>query len=255
MLPDKKTVRQRVLVRVLGHPFTIWPIVFAAGSGTFALFSHDPAIPIFTAITAFLVGTGMAGYNLIFRTDQMVQETVINLQDTQQKAVTQRLDDLRHRLSQDHDDRDERALDDLRALAGAFQGKDSILSQLDVPTAMDIRTGVNRLFEQCVQALEGTLKNQILISKLSVEAAAPLREQRERVIEQVQSAVRELGNILAGAQKLVARRAASDGSADAIRGETDELRRSLELAETVEARMRGIESSGQSVQYDEYLRS
>jgi len=226
--------------------------VFAAGSGMFALFSHDPAIPLFTAIGAFLVGTGMAGYNLIFRTEQIVQETVSNLQDAQQQAVAERLDDLRHRLSQDHDDRDERALDDLRALASAFQGEDSILSQLDVSTAMDIRTGVNRLFEQCVQALEGTLKNQTLISKLSAEAAAPLRERRERVIEQVQSAVRELGNILAGAQKLVARRAASDGSANAIDGETDELRRSLELAETVEVRMRGFESSGH---YNEYLRS
>jgi hypothetical protein len=252
MLPSQQEVQKRVLVRVLGHPLTVWSIVFAAGSGTFALFVHDPAVPLFTAITAFLVGTGMVGYNLFFRTKQMVQETVINLQDVQQKAVTKRLDDLRHRLSQDHDDRDERALDDLRALAGAFQGKDSILSQLDVPTAMDIRTGVNRLFEQCVQALEGTLKNQILISKLSTEAAVPLREQRERVIEQVQSAVRELGNILAGAQKLVARRAASDGSAQAIAGETDELRRSLELAETVEARMRTLDGSGQ---YDEYLRS
>ncbi|HAU66146.1 MAG: hypothetical protein UT30_C0002G0058 [Candidatus Uhrbacteria bacterium GW2011_GWF2_39_13] len=252
MLPSRQEIRKRVLVRVLGHPFTVWPVVFAAGSGMFALFSHDPAIPLFTAIGAFLVGTGMAGYNLIFRTEQIVQETVSNLQDAQQQAVAERLDDLRHRLSQDHDDRDERALDDLRALASAFQGEDSILSQLDVSTAMDIRTGVNRLFEQCVQALEGTLKNQTLISKLSAEAAAPLRERRERVIEQVQSAVRELGNILAGAQKLVARRAASDGSANAIDGETDELRRSLELAETVEVRMRGFESSGH---YNEYLRS
>src|SRR3989338_2578442 len=133
MLPDKKTVRQRVLVRVLGHPFTVWPIVFAAGSGTFALFAHDPAVPFFTAITALLVGTGMAGYNLIFRTDQMVQETVINLQGAQQQVLAQRLDDLRHRLAQDHYPRDEQALDDLRALSSAFQGGDSILSQLDVP--------------------------------------------------------------------------------------------------------------------------
>lgn len=252
MLPDKKTVRQRVLVRVLGHPFTIWPIVFGVGSGTFALFAHDPAVPLFTAITAFLVGTGMAGYNLIFRTEQMVQETVTNLQGAQQQALAQRLDDLRHRLAQDHDSRDEQALDDLRALSSAFQGEDSILSQLDVPTAMDIRTGVNRLFEQCVQALEGTLKNQVLISKLSKEAADPLHQQRERVIEQVQSAVRELGNILAGAQKLAARRAASDGSDQIIKNETDELRLALQTAERVEDRMRNF--SDVSHQFDKYLK-
>ncbi|MBI2473138.1 hypothetical protein HYV70_01115 [Candidatus Uhrbacteria bacterium] len=252
MLPNKKKIRRGVLVRVLGHPFTVWPVVFAAGSGMFAMFSHDPALPVFTAIFALLVGTGTAGYNLLFRTEKMVQETMTSLQSAQQKMLVQRLDDLRYRLSQDHDERDERALDDLRVLASAFQGEDSILSQLDLSIAVDIRKGVNRLFEQCVQALEGTLRNQILISKLSVEAAAPLREQRERVIEQVQSAVRELGNILAGAQKLAARRAASDGSAQAIASEADELRRSLELAESVEARMRTLDGSNQ---YDEYLRS
>ena len=248
---DKQTFRRRVLLRIIGHPVTTWSGVASVALGTVAMFLSDPAIPAFAAVTALLVSLGMAGYNLIYRVEDLSKDTIANIQGEEEEKVARRLQTLRVKLTEDRDERDEQALDDLVALVGAFRDERSIVRQLDTVTATEILVGVDRLFEQCVSALEGSIKNRELMERLSREASEPLRAQREEVIAQVQAGVRELGNILSGAQKLVARKVASDGSATAIKSETEELRRSLELASRVEERMRGL---GGEHQYDEYLK-
>ena len=247
---DKKTFRRRVLLRIVGHPVTTWSGVTAVALGTVAMLMQDPALPAFGAVCALLLSIGMAGFNLIYRAEDLAKDTIDTIQGEERERVEHRLHSLRARLVEDGDTRDEEALDDLVTLVGAFKDERSIVRNLDTVTATEILTGVDRLFEQCVSALEGSVRNRELIGKLSHEASAPLRTQREEVITQVQSGVRELGNILSGAQKLVARKQASAGSATAIARETDELRQSLELASRVEERMRGL---GGERQYDEYL--
>lgn len=248
---DNKAFRRRVLLKVLGHPVTTWSGVASVALFTLAFLMHDAALPAFGGVCALVLSLGTAGYNIFYRAETLAKDTIHAIQTEQEEQVETRLRTLRSQLAADRDERDEEALDDLIALVEAFKDERSIVRELDTVTATDILSGVDRLFQQCVSALEGSVRNRELIVKLSREASEPLRAQREEVITQVQAGVRELGNILSGAQKLVARARASDGSARAIASETDELRRSLELASRVEERMRGL---GGARDYSEYLK-
>ena len=249
-LIDKKTFRRRVILRIAGHPLTTWSAVASAAAVTVAMIGNDQAIPLFVAVVAGLVSVGTAAFNLIYRSQKIGEETIENIQREERAKVSTRLDDLERKLEEDADKRDDEALRDLRALVEAFKDEHSIINELDVTTATDILARVDRLFWECVNALERSLKNLEIISRLSREASNPLCDAREEVIAQVQQGVKELGNILTGAQKLVASKRSGDGTAQAIASETAELRQTLELARKVEERMRGV---GGERNYDEYL--
>lgn len=249
---DKKEFHRRVLWRILGHPITTWSGVASVALATLAIFMNDPAIPVFFSIGALVVSMGTAGYNALYRADVLAKETIQSIQQEEEKKLESRLEDLFNRLKADGDPRDDRALQDLRALVHAFREDESILAELDPTTVTDIFSGVDRLFGECIDKLERSLANLNLIKRLSAQAAAPLVKQREEVIAEVQNAVRELGNIFAGAQKLAVARRAGAGSAESIRVHTSELAQALELAQRVEERMRGMQNPER--QYEEYLK-
>ena len=148
----------------------------------------------------------------------------------------QDLDQLERRLeSSDDDPRPEKALRDLRSLVRVFQenklrsGKSHQLASL-----MDIHTRVIELFDHCVELLEQTIQLWETASSLHTPAGRkPIMDQRETIIDDIQSSVRQLSAALVGLKQF----GAGSASTDRLKQMRSELDQSLKIAKTVETRV------------------
>ncbi|HIJ40588.1 MAG TPA: hypothetical protein HPP90_05860 [Deltaproteobacteria bacterium] len=237
--------KKKYFLKLLSSPLTLFP--FLAGVTDLAVlwaFSIPSGIGIFAGIACVL---GAAGYFLtnLFTGNRSLAENV--LESLQREAMAERekaLDELDARLSADGDPRTEACLRDLRTMAKAFEEGKSWSGVLNSPATIDILSGVDQLFKQCVFSLENTLDLSYTASRMTTVAARdPILARREGIIEEVAESIHKLGNVLASIQLMGLDEASRESDLAGIRKELDQ---NLEVAGKVKQRMMALENEVRS---------
>jgi hypothetical protein len=251
---DDDQVKNKVLLRLMGHPVVLGPAVlgFSAGTWLWAM-NGRPALGAFAALAGLLAAFGAYVTRVILDRGRTVH-TVVAEQELQKRAAWEgRLDALDRRLVQaDQDPRPETALRDMRALLRAFEEFAGQCGPDHLAAVLDVRSRVFQLFEQSVGSLEQTMKLNATARQLQLpDARKPILEERERIIADIQTGIAKLGSTLVALQRL--------GAGDQARSELARLRDSLDdslhFAERVEQRLNALLEENTLAAHEAYLRS
>jgi hypothetical protein len=232
-------IRRKVFLRLLGHPVVIAPFILGVTACTASWALNWPsALGGFAMLAGALGSAGAYITRLIFDDGKTARTVVIESEQQDQQAVQAALDDLDRRLvAADDDPRPETALRDLRALLQAFNEFANQTDAMRAPAVVDVQSRVRQIFDSSVRALEQTLQIGDTAKQLRMaEARKPLLDQRERVIKDIQAAVKQLGGTLAALQRMDTG-GATNHELSRLR---DELDQSLEIASRVEARLSSL---------------
>ncbi len=251
---DEKQVQKRVLLRSLGTPLVLTPFLTGVTvmMATPALGTRI-AFGIFAGIAGTLASAGIFLTRLLLKGDSTAKEIAEEIESEEFNEQQRALDELDATLSTaDQDPRPEAALRDLRALLRAFDELNEQAEGALVHSMVQIRGSVNQLFEQCVHSLAQTDKLWQSARRLQTKSARrPMLEQREKMIADVQSTVKQISETLANLQTLN-----SGGNASTeFQRLRDELDQSLEVARNVEARIQSLLSDAEHPQINNPLPS
>lgn len=237
---NKADFRKKYLLKLLASPICLFP--FLAGVTDLLVlwtFSIGSGIALFAGIAGMLAGLGIFFTRLVAGSGSLVKDVLAGIQ---QEALAERekaLDNLDNRLVADGDPRTESSLRDLRTLAAAFEKGRSWTGALKTSSTVDILSGVNQLFQQCVVSLEKTLELGYTAAQMTTKTARePILKERERIITEVSESIRQLGGVLASIQALETDGTAHDSELADIRRELDQ---NLEVAKKVKERMESLE--------------
>lgn len=251
MLEEKK-LRKRMLLRLLGSPGTVAPLMLGITALTaVGAFGLNPGLGLFAALSGFLGAGGAFFTQLLLGGKKIAQELIAEMAREQKQANERALDDLDHRLATaDNDPRTETALRDLRALLDAFEENVSRSDGFHVHALFGVRSMVTQLFDRCVQSLEQTLRLWQMAQRLHSSAARePILQQRESIITEIHATINHLSDTLVALQKLDVG-ASGRTELNRIR---DELDRSLSVAKTVEARVESLVEDARIQAHEEPL--
>ncbi len=238
-MPDERQIRRKTLLRALGSPLVVGPFLLGmtAFTATWAL-GFRLGFGAFAALAGLLAAGGAFITRLLFGGEAIARQVTEELTQGEQQTAQQSLDALdQHLTSADDDPRPETALRDLRALLKALADFEGETDRVHLATVIEIRSRADQLFDQCVRSLAQTAKLWQTAQKLRTPAARqPLLDQRERLIADVQSTVKQLSDTLVGLQTL----GSGEGSSTEITRLREELDQSLATAKTVEARVHSL---------------
>lgn len=238
-MPDERAVRKKVVLRILGHPVVLAPFVSGATAGAAVLaLGQPPALAGFSVLAGSLLSVGAFVTRLVADDGRTARAVWAEFEQADQRQRQAVIDDLDRRLTTaDQDPRPETALRDLRALMGAFEELSRHEPGLHGATVVDIHAKARQIFQQSVRSLEQTLKLGETAQRLLTPAArAPILEERERLVADIEASTRQLGVTLAALQRL----AAGGSSQSELARLRDDLDRSLDLATTVDARLQAL---------------
>lgn len=251
---DESQLRRRVLLRFVGSPIVIAPALvgFSAGVLSWAA-SWNPGLGAFAAL-AGLLGTAGAYLTRVIMDDGRTAQKVLAEMENEAQADSQRnLDDLDRRLvSADQDPRPEAALRDLRALLRAFDEAAGQAPPEHQVALIEMRSQAGKLFDSSVRSLEQTMKLYDTARRLQMpDARLPLMEQRERVIEDIQAGVTQLGRTLAAVQQLTS----GGQNTSHLSRLREDLDQSLRTANRVEERINSLLETGVTGDTEPMLRA
>lgn len=239
----KQDLRSKVITRVLASPVTYIPflggITMLIGSWATGV---RPDIGLFAGVVGALGSAGVFLTKLLIGGESIAREVIEEERRDEAEDHERALDDLDRRLREDDDPRTEAALHDLRMLAKAFRElREGTAMQLDAVSVSGIASGVEELFNQCVNALEQSLKLwHTADSVMTEEARAPILKQREQLLRDVTNSIKQLGHIVAAVQNAGA--GDGDGVTPGLARIGKELDQHLAVARQVEQRMRAFEA-------------
>ncbi len=235
-MSDARLIRKKVLLRLLGHPTVIAPLMagMTALSAGWAM-GWRGGLAAFAGLAGLLLAAGAFVTRLLVSGATIAREATEEIVQAEGVAAQRALDDLDRQLVEaDTDPRPETALRDLRALRKAFEEAENAASPVHLPLLVDLRARVNELFGQCVQAITQTGRLWATAKQLnSAVARQPLIDQREKIIADVQATVKQLSDTLVGVQSL----GSGEGSSRELTRLREELDQSLAVARTVEERV------------------
>ena len=236
---DEKTLKKRVWLRLLGNPLTVVP--FILGMTTLAAswaMNWRPGLGLFAGVAGVLVATGSFFTRLLLFGERITQEAADDLARDEHEARQKALDALDQRLrAADDDARPETALHELRTLVKAFEEADGRDWNLNARSVFDVHSMVGQLFDQCVSSLEQTDRLWQTAQKLETAAARkPILHQREKIIAEVHSSIRQLSDALVSLQTM----SSGGGSQAELTRLREELDQSLAVAKTVEERVNAL---------------
>jgi hypothetical protein len=238
-MTENSNLRKRVLLRLVGHPAVLAPVVLGASAST-ALWTlaNQAALGWFAAIAGLLTSLGVYLTRAILDDGQTARKVLAEIDREAQAARETALDQLDKQLVKaDRDPRPETALRDLRALLRAFEECASQGASRELATDVEVRARVRQLFDHSVRSLESTMKLHETARQLQLpEARKPLLDQREQILSDVHAGIKQLGTTLVALQRLGA--GEQDRSELArLRGELDQ---SLAVAQRVEQRLNNL---------------
>jgi hypothetical protein len=238
-MPDETQIRSKILLRALGSPLVVGPFLLGmtALTASWAL-GFRLGLGVFAGLAGVLMAGGAFVTRLLFRGESLAREVTDELTQRERQTEQRSLDTLdQHLASADDDPRPETALRDLRALLKALDDLEAEADRVHLSTVIEIRSRAVQLFDQCVRSLAQTAKLWQTAQKLRTPAAQqPLLDQRERLIADVQSTVKQLSDTLVSLQTL----GSSEGSSTEITRLREELDQSLAVAKTVEERVHSL---------------
>jgi len=232
---DKAKLRKKILLDLISHPFTLFP--FAGGATLFIMswiLDIDSLVFPFISFCGLLISIGGFFTNLIMNLDKISKKAFEELQVESQENQEKMLDSLDKRLQEDGDSRTERYLRELRSLTMTFEDGKAWSNNLDTRSAFEIESKVRDLFYGCVSYLERTLELWHLAQEVDSKRGEEIvLKQREKIIDDIESSVQQLGKVLEGVLSL----GISKNDDTELARIRDELDQSLEIARRVENRM------------------
>lgn len=233
---DKQEFRRKYLLRLASNPATLLPTVGGASALLLAWALSLPVVVGFAGVASVFGGLGVLLTRLLVVDDTAAKEAFEEMERESAQARQQALDALELRLAADADPRDERMLRDLRELASIFRDAETWPKSVTASSAVEISSGVEKLFTTCVQSLEQQVSLAELLRRVSTPAARePIVVERERILADVSTSIEQLSHILARVQGL---RAAGVGGTSELGRIREDLDQSLIVAGRVAERMR-----------------
>ncbi len=238
-MSDDTHLRRRILLRLLGSPLVMSPFLMGSSLGlaSWALNSR-PGLGLFALLAGVLGAAGMFVTRLLLNGPEIRAAIQKELQHETLSARESALDDLDKRLANsDKDPRPEASLRDLRALRESFEQLARENLATNSFTVTEVLSQVRELHDRSARSLEQTIQlHQIAVRLTTPNARQPILEQRERLIEEVQATVKQLGNTLVAIQNLGTSPTAASGLSQ-LRAELDD---SLKAAARAEARLESM---------------
>ena len=234
---DEQQIRKQVLVRHLGSPLVLAPLLFGVTSLT-AAWAFDwkmAGIAAFTGIAGILASGGIFLTRLILGGQETATTVITEFEKEVLSKREKELDQLERELeTSDNDPRPEKAFRDLRSLVEVLKESAFDPKNHQISTMVEIHAKVTDLFEHCVELLEQTIQLWKTASKLNTEAAKkPILDQREAIIKDIQQSVQQVSNTLIGLKQLNS----SESSTAKLKQMRTELDQSLQVARNVEERV------------------
>ena len=196
--PDRAEIRRRLLLRVFGHPLTLYPgLVGTAAIVSPFLFDMEPALPLFAGVVGLVISGSSLAIRLATGRDAISDEVHEELEAEQQATVTARLDALHAQLAADGDPRTQALFSDVHKLVGAVRGDPSWRAKMNAVAVHDIDQGLDKMFDGCVRNLRRTLELQEMAEGMhSEKATQALLREREGIIGEVERSVDALTALL-----------------------------------------------------------
>jgi hypothetical protein len=233
---DEAKLRRRVLLRMFGSPLVVSPFVLGMTVMT-AVWAAGWRVGMgaFAAVSGLLTAAGVGVTRLLLDGGKTAQTVRAEMEQEEVQQREARLDELDRRMvSADDDPRPEMALRDLRALLRAFEEMAERSETVALHALVEVRSKVQQLFDQSVQAFEQTLKLGAMAQELQTDAARrTMWEQRENILREIQSSIQQISEALGALQRMGA---AGHSSAEMARLR-EELDQSLAVANSVESRL------------------
>jgi hypothetical protein len=194
---DKKTMLKKVLLQSVDF-LTLLPFLVGAtlGLGAWALDVRS-GLWYFGSVILMLLSGLIYGQRTALGWNRIVARVLAKWQEEQDQAREQKLDDLGLRLKGDGDSRTDELLGDLRVVARDLAREVGQSSGWVRSMTADTMTAVDQLFGACIQYLEKSL--ELYASAQSIKDKAIRRkilDEREKLIEEVQKSLHQLGDIL-----------------------------------------------------------
>ncbi len=231
---DRATFRKKFALRLASHPVTVLPFLgglTVIGAGWAGML---PATAIFAGVVGVVVGVGALVTRAGLLGTQIARQLHEELQAKDHDATEAALDALRREFAQDDDPRDEKMLDQLRELARVFKRDTEWIKRVNAVSAAEITSGVEELVRISIQKLQDAYRILRTVDDLSSSPVRqPFVEQRERLLGEVKTHIRELTDHFTGVFTL--------GTGRDVGAETTRIRNrlqeSLDVARKVEEAM------------------
>ncbi|MCX5769664.1 MAG: hypothetical protein NTZ09_05255 [Candidatus Hydrogenedentes bacterium] len=243
--PDSNKIRRKILLRALSAPATLAPFVGGVTAMVAAwAMGLRPEVGVLAGLAGVLGSAGAFLTKIFIGGETLAQEALEEAVQEENVESERALDELDARLCEDKDPRTEAQLRDLRNLMRAFDELAAANSAgLSAVSTVEIESGVEALFDQCVQSLERSLKLYHTAARLKTPAArAPILKQRDAIIEEVARSLSQLGQVLVAIQNL----GSGEGAVSELSKVGEELDQRLAVARQVERRFKAFESQLES---------
>ncbi len=249
---DENVLKQKVRVELFGHWSILFPLGASAIPFSYAAFLADnPGAWLFGGIACLLTSLGTLSYRWIVKRDEIIATEVEKVRSGIVNAQQSKLDSLRNKLASDNDRRDEHLYDDLVNVRATFLHDSSWKEGLDDVIVAEITNKIEGLFANAIKFLEKSFDMRQSASRMPRSAQLEVKKSADRLLDDVERALQELGSQYARAQELAAKRlTASSMGGKALEQNLDEMRTLFGVAERAEDRLR----SGIAESDAEYLR-
>lgn len=228
-------------MRALSGPATVGPFIagMTAMVATWAM-GLRPDAGVLAGIAGIATSAGAFMTKIFLHGETLAKEAIEEASQEDRADREGALDELDARLCEDRDPRTEAALRDLRNLMRAFDELGGVTEAgLGAVSSTEIASGVQALFNQCVNSLQQSLKLWHTAARLKTPAArTPILKQRDVIIQEIGKSLRQLGQVLVAIQNLSSGSEAVSELAKVGR----ELDQRLEVARQVERRVKAFES-------------
>jgi hypothetical protein len=227
---DKKELLKRVLLAPVDF-LTLLPFVLGStlGLGAWAVDARS-GLWWFTSVLLMLLSPLIYVNRLALRWNQYAAEIVDKARARDEQDRQHKLDDLSRQLRFDNDKRTDDLLEDLRVVTDSLAKEVDGTSGWIKSMALDIKAVVDQLFNACVFYLEKTLELYTTAQSVRDKGIKKATlDERERLIEEVQKSLRQLGDILTHVRAINLKRASNSQGGAAESAGLEQMRRELAL--------------------------
>ena len=187
-------LRKQIFLELCVTPGTMIPSVLGGTLLLLAFAGLGGPIALFGFI-CLMVGFGTLVTNIIFRLGHVSQRAAKKWQSQQAAKKNAELDELDKRLTKTRDKRDETALRNLRALYSSFT-KDHSDGKVSSSVPATMLGQIDEIFQVCIHQLRTSVEIHDQSKKVSGDLKKTLKEQRDRMVEDVESGVKTLAEVI-----------------------------------------------------------
>ncbi|OGL98681.1 hypothetical protein A2318_00055 [Candidatus Uhrbacteria bacterium RIFOXYB2_FULL_45_11] len=261
---DREEIKKSVRAQMFGH----WSVLVPLAGGSFPIayglfIADDWKLPVFGGIVCLFGSIGAYAYRRLVKWDVLTEvefgKAKIKFEAERNAIADKRerdLDAFRRELVSDGDSRDENLLDDLRNIANAFRRDRTWVENVDQALSTAVLTRVDGTFEACIQKLKRSFTMRQTAQSVRGEGRIVLLNTSTKILDEVQTAVEELGVYFAKVNKLSIDRMTGATLDDSdVASNMKELRAMLSSAEKAEDMRQQFISGASSddQKYAEYL--